>query len=108
MARIVKATFLRELGSFRGTAKFYRLSEPVRYCWCDGDEKCPGEDHFTQYVVVSAAVSFLEGPETYIFPASPDGDVISWGEMEGSFKGALNHKRAIEKAGWIYDNGNMK
>lgn len=63
-----------------------------------------------EYVVVSAMdLSLLSGEdattvvgslETYIFPADKDGNVLEWIELNGSFKGELNHERALREAGY--------
>lgn len=48
----------------------------------------------------SAADVMFSGPETYIFPANEDSIVVHWGELEGSFKGGLDHERALRNAGF--------
>ena len=52
------------------------------------------------YVVVSAAVVPFSGPETYIFGANKDGEVTEWGELDGSYRGGLDHDRALKNAGY--------
>lgn len=42
----------------------------------------------------------FSGPETYIFPANEDGKVVHWAELEGSFRGGLDHERALRNAGF--------
>lgn len=80
------ATFLRAVESSRGEARLYRLSVPLE-----------GAAH----VIVSAVtVPYGGGPETYIFPATPEGDVRHWGELEGSYRGGLDHERALRNAGY--------
>lgn len=90
------ATLVREkLPKFSGHANLYRLSEPL-----DGNE----------YVIVSAVNMGSRFPmdhvplsmqiETYIFPASEDGEVIDWGELFGSMKGTLSHIEALGEAGY--------
>ncbi len=39
-------------------------------------------------------------PETYIFPCTPEGNVTSWGELEGSYRGGLSHAQALLNAGY--------
>jgi len=51
-------------------------------------------------VIVSAVVVFCSGPETYIFEADENGNVVNWTELEGSYKGGLCHRRALENAGY--------
>lgn len=76
-------------GRFSGDARLYRLSAPVSH-----------EEGVTEYVIVSAADVMFSGPETYIFPADADGNVISWLGMPGSFRGAADHEEALRRAGW--------
>lgn len=54
----------KKLNGFRGDARVYHLSEPL-----DGAE----------YVVVSAVVVPYSGPETYIFPADENGEIVDYG-----------------------------
>lgn len=79
------ATLVKKLNGFHGEARLYRLSEPL-----DGNE----------HVAVSAVVVPYSGPETYIFPADSDGKVASWGELDGSFRGSLDHEEALHGAGY--------
>jgi hypothetical protein len=88
------ATELRDKRRTSGTGaahRLYRLSEPL-----EGNE----------YVVVSAVtLSWVglfngPGPETYIFPATRDGDITDWIELEGSFQGDLDHEQALKNAGY--------
>lgn len=53
-----------------------------------------------QYVVVSAVVAMLSGPETYIFEANEAGIVQDWGELPGSYRGGLDHVAALMGAGY--------
>jgi len=53
----------------------------------------------TDFVIVSAAAPNSE-PETYIFPANREGKALNMIELSGSFKGELNHVRALENAGY--------
>ena len=70
------------------TRKLWRLSSPVSYTGYDSTYTC-------DYVITSA-VSVLGEPETYIFPADGKGNIVGWSELRGSFKGDLNHQRAID------------
>jgi hypothetical protein len=56
------------------------------------------EEH--EYVLVSAANVMFSGPETYIFPANKEGEVIEWGELPGSFRGGLDMEEALNNAGY--------
>lgn len=72
------ATLIRDnLPDFRGHAALYRIK---------------GGEH--EYIVVSSVAVFGE-PETYVFPANAAGKVIDWLEVEGSFKGGMDHSEAI-------------
>lgn len=84
------ATFVRKLPNFRGDARLYVLDPPVLY----------DDDLRTRYVVVSAANVPSSGPETYIFRANDRGEVLDWTELDGSFRGALDHRKALELAGY--------
>ena len=76
-------------------ASLYQLSEPLEgYDY--GEDNTPA---YT-YVIVSAAVVAFSGPETYIFPASHDGEILNWGELPGSFQGGLDHAAALKRAGY--------
>jgi hypothetical protein len=75
---------------FRGDARLYRLSEPLM----DWDGNACG------YVLVSACDVPYSGPETYIFRANANGDITDWSELEGSFRGGLDHAQALADAGY--------
>lgn len=83
------AKFIRELpkSDWNGVAKLYELSPPL-------------EGH--TFVVVSA-VRVLGEPETYIFQANEYGEVTSWGELNGSMRGTLDHETALLNAGYRVD-----
>lgn len=88
------ATFIRNLDDFTGDAALYRLTPAIATrSW--GNE---GETY--EYVVVSATVVPLSGPETYIFGADETGNVLDWGELDGSFRGALDQDAALNGAGY--------
>lgn len=79
-------TLIKKLeGWWQGDARLYELTEPVQY----------RGGHLTNYVVVSATVVPGSGPETYMFASDEDGNVLSWGELPGSFRGGLDHKKAL-------------
>lgn len=78
-----------EYEKWHGDAKFYRLDPPA--------EDYEGTPH--SYVWVSG-VEVLGKAETYIFPAGEDGKVLSYSEMPGSFRGAIDHGRALFNAGY--------
>lgn len=87
------------------------LTEDGRRVWA-GDARAyrlsPAAD-FTEVVVVSAATlpvweGIGGGEETFIFPAveNPDGaiTVTSWLEMDGSYRGGLDHAKALIGLGY--------
>lgn len=88
---------IKSLDGFRGEAILFRMEPPL-------------EKH--EYVVVSAidpkppeGMNFMRyadmfQPETYIFAADPDGHVIDWRELDGSFRGAMDIPRALAQAGY--------
>jgi hypothetical protein len=66
-------------------ARLYALSEPL-------------EGH--KHIVVSAADAPYTGPETFIFGCDERGNAVDFGELEGSFRGALDHDKALKYAGY--------
>jgi len=89
------ATFVRDLSGFTGSAKLYHVSPPIEQKDWDGEVEA-----VHSHVVVSATVALFSGPETYIFPANEDGQVVDWGELDGSFQGDLDHEAALRGAGY--------
>lgn len=83
----------------RGDWKLYKLDPPMKYERWDDDTNDGYIEKETEHIIVSAAIVFGE-PETYIFPSDENGSVTSWGEMPGSFKGALDHEEALRNAGY--------
>ena len=73
-------------GRGTGEMRLYKLDPPL--------------DGSVAYVVVSATVAMFSGPETYIFPADSDGEITDWGELEGSYRGGLDHAEALANAGY--------
>ncbi len=68
----------------------YTLSEPL-------------QGHTT--VLVSAIPGIIRSvslePETYIFGFDVAADeVVEWGELDGSFRGEMNHAKALDGAGY--------
>ena len=84
----------RNLPGYTGRASLYRVSEPVPY----GAPVNGSMQRYTSHVVVSA--TSVVGPETYIFPADPMGQVLDWGELPGSQRGTLSHRVALQAAGY--------
>jgi hypothetical protein len=73
---------------WKSDARVFELSEPL-----DGHK----------FVIVSAVDAMFSGPETYIFPAvakGEDWEASDMGELDGSFRGDLNHAEALRNAGY--------
>ena len=85
-----KAKFVKDVSGFTGIAKLYRVSPPVRF---NGQKRA-------SWIIVSGVDAMFSGPETYIFPASAKGEVRDWGELEGSFRGSIDHNQALRNAGY--------
>lgn len=76
--------------SFITDARWYRLSTPL--------EDYSGE--FKSFYVIVSAVNLETGPETMIFPCDSHGQVVRFREMMGSFRGGLDHEKALRNAGY--------
>ena len=81
----MKLTFIRNLDMGTGEMQLYKLSEPATHTYCAKS---------FYYVVISATMVLWEGPETYIFAADETGEILSWSELPGSFKGGWSHNEA--------------
>ena len=84
------AKLLEEMTGMNGRANLYRLSEAL--------EDYDGNKY--EHVAGSAVNVMFSGPETYIFGADENGEIVSWSELPGSFRGALDHNEALEGAGY--------
>ena len=84
---------LKGEGKWTGTAKLWRVDPPVEFGYGD-------DTQHTQFVVTSATRAMFSWPETYIFPADAAGRVLDWGELDGSYRGGLDHEKAIKDAGY--------
>ena len=94
------ATLVRKLDGFTGDARLYRVDPPLADEPWDDEEPTKYE-----YVIVSAAMAMFSGPETYIFGADENGEVVDWGELPGSFRGGLDHAAALKGAGYEATEG---
>lgn len=90
------AEFIAQLDGFRGDARVYRCSPPLQGRSWDDDEDVPSYE----YVIISASVVPFSGLETYIFGSNADWEVVSWTELPGSYRGGLDHVRALRLAGY--------
>lgn len=80
--------------AMRGDARLYKLMPPLVTAKYDDVVET------YEFVVVSAADVPYSGPETYIFPADEQGHVTDWLELDGSFRGSLDHAEALRNAGY--------
>ena len=82
----MKAILVKDnLKGFTGHAALYRMEPPL-----DGHD----------FVIASASILVPTGPETYLFPADAEGNVVSWLEMDGSYRGGLSHAKAFAGVGY--------
>ena len=77
------------LEGFAGHASLYELSPPMK-----------NEKRKHKFVVCSTAHPMFSDVETYIFPANKKGEVISWGDLDGSQKGTTSHEVVLNNAGY--------
>lgn len=87
-----QAVFVKKIEGWRADAHLYKLMPALQHVEDDVVETI-------EFVIVSAVVAFGT-PETYIFPAKDDGEAISMVEMAGSFRGALDHAKALRNMGY--------
>ena len=90
-----QAVFVKNIEGWTGDAKLYKMQPPLVKIDYDGKTV---ETH--EFVIVSATVAMFSGPETYIFPATEDGEAKNYGELEGSYRGGLDHAEALRGAGY--------
>lgn len=79
------AVRIKKVDGWKGEAYWYKVKPPL-----DGHED----------VIVSSVIVPYTGPETYIFGADENGKVKSMSELSGSYRGGLNHRKALEGAGY--------
>jgi hypothetical protein len=56
-----------------------------------------------KYVVTSISDLAFSGPETYMFAADENGNIINWNELPGSYRGELNHGKCFKEIGYKID-----
>ena len=88
----MNAVKVREIDLPRtGVTQFlWRLSEP--YDVTESGQVVQTVDH-----IVTSASSVMGRPETYVFPADAKGTIVHWSELPGSFRGGLDHARALRQ-----------
>ena len=92
-AKLIKEE-VSEVGAIQ---RLYELSKPIGYDYDYDKEK---DTQLTNFILVSGTYAMFSGEETYIFPADKDGNVLDWGELDGSFRGSIDHEQALENAGY--------
>ena len=92
------ATLVKKMDGGTGDMRLFKLSRPIEYDkpWDDNDP--PAKK--TEFVIVSATVAMFCGPETYVFPSNKNGEIVDWGELDGSYRGGLSHSEALRGAGF--------
>ena len=87
---------------FRGNAKLYKLSSPVRYIERRFLPENTAQERQTKFVILSSVELVLDhgGSETFIFPADASGKIQSWQELEGSSKGKVSHDVVLGLVGF--------
>ena len=86
------ATLVRKLKGWRGDARLYRVEPLMRYERRDVEAVTP-------FVIVSG-INNEWGIETLIFPAGEDGEATDMLDLKGSFRGSIDHARALAGAGY--------
>lgn len=56
-----------------------------------------------KWVVTSAKIIPTIGPETYMFGSDENGNIISWDELQGSYRGGLEHRICFQNIGYNID-----
>jgi hypothetical protein len=99
----MNAMYIRNIdkAEMPGDARLYELDEPIAWSKWEGNEEV---DYRTEFVVVSGIANSFS-TETYIFPANAYGKILSWLELDGSFRGSVDHERALENAGYEVIHG---
>ena len=84
---------------FRGDAKLYKLSSPVRFIDTSLEAS---KKRQTKFVILSSVDLALDhgGSETFIFPADAKGKIQNWQELDGSSKGKVSHSAALDTLGF--------
>ena len=82
--------------------KHYKLDPPMKERGYEEDDAVM----LYHFVVVSAVVPFADlgfndlKPETLIFAANEEGKIVDFMDLEGSYRGGLDHEVALQNAGY--------
>ena len=111
----MKATFIRDVNpKSRGKQRLYELDEALGghtlvVVSAVGDDAAPldlVEESIMDLAGMAGQVMGREldysnmGSETFIFGANGAGEIIDWGELEGSYQGGSDHALALRNAGY--------
>lgn len=100
----MKATILRDtFPGMKGDKLLLRMDPPLA-----SSEFNPDTNEYEPVAheyVVSSATTVLGEPETYLFPATRDGEIVNWRELEGSQKGTLSHADVLAALGYAIEDG---
>ena len=91
--------YMRRLDDFRGDAALYELRPPLPWRTYDDD----GQEvvRAARWVIASTSVA-LGSIETYLFAANSNGEIDSWGELDGSMKNCASHLDCFAKIGYRF------
>jgi len=92
------AYFKKNLVDFTGDAALFKVHPAIE--WERYDERGNKEKKKSSYIVVSRTDVPYSGLETYIFPASASGKVLSWLELSGSRRGDVGITEVLEDLGY--------
>ncbi len=53
-----------------------------------------------KWIITSAKDIPFTGPETYMFGADENGHIVEWDELEGSYRGGLEHRICFQNIGY--------
>lgn len=86
---------IKKLDNFQGEAWLYKIDPPAKEepVLCD-------EVSESEYIVSSAVSTMFGSSETFLFLCDKDGNVLNWGELEGSFCGGMDNDKAVRDAGY--------
>lgn len=93
------------------------IAEPIKVCRHD-NYKVHGEEvetiqilyklnipHQGHKFVIVSSVSFCfdhKGPETMIFGANADCEIVDWCELQGSERNTVSHRQVLRNAGYTF------
>jgi len=99
----MQATFVRSLPDFRGDMRLYRVEPAITFQTThlvSSEQSRSKPTSTTEYVAVSAVDATDAGVQTYIFPASEEGEVLSWEAAADFGYAGIYHAEALRRAGY--------